>query len=479
MSVASRRPGLALGVLAGAQFLVVLNASSVNLAVPGITGDLHLSPSLAVWVVSAYLLTFGGLLLTGGRLGDLVGRRRLFTIGTAAFGAASLIGALAPDGAVLIAARLLQGASAAALAPTALALLTASFPDPVARRRAIGVWGAVASSGGAAGVLIGGALTTVWGWRSVLALNVPLAMVLLALVPAALLASTSQPAKVNSLSTAMSFLGIAALIAGLTLGGDQGWLSPVTLTSLIAGVLILTVFVVTERRGHNPLIPLHLLARWPGVGGDIMIFVAGFALYPAMLFLSLTLQGELGFAPVTAGLMLLPLSAATVLSALLTPRLISRAGVTTVAAVGLGALVVATVALAVTVASGSPLVAFVACILVFGAGLGATVTASTNLALSAAAPQESGAASGLLQTAQQLGGAIGLTVATTIAGATASGLAAEGTVVAVDLGRGAALVVAAVIALSGLLLATIGFSRASRPRPDPHITSRTESAGAR
>jgi len=462
----AKRPRLALGLLAGGQFLVVLNASSVNLALPDMNRDLHLTNALSVWVVSAYLLTFGGLLLLGGKLGDLVGRRRLLLIGAALFGVASLAAAAAPAGQVLVVARLIQGAAAAALAPTALSLLTTSFPDPRERRRAIGIWGAVASSGGAAGVLIGGTLTTVWGWRAVLALNVPIAAVILVLAPFALLPSIrAARLRLNVWTTALSFIGISAVIAGLTLGGEQDWLTPVPLAIIAVGVLALALFAWAERRAKNPLIPLHLLKRWPAVGGDIAILAAGFSLYPAMLVISLVLQTELQFSPIEAGLMLLPLSGATVVMALLTPRLIARWGSVRPTALGLTALTLSTGGIVVTIGFGSPVAALIPVVVLFGASLGLSITSATTLALSGASPQEAGAASGLLQTAQQMGGAIGVTVVSTVSAAVAQNLTGNGSP-ALDLGRAIGLAATAAVTLVGLAFALLGFANKSRQRTE-------------
>ena len=412
------RPALALTVLAATQFLVILNASSVNLAMPSVVADFGLSAALSVWVVSGYLLVFGGLLLFGGRLGDVVGRRRLLVVGATVFGAAALFGGLAPTAGALIAARAVQGGAAAVMAPAALSLLTTTFSDPTARRRALGVWGAVASSGGAAGVLAGGGLTAVWGWRAVLLLNVPFVIALVAAIPSLVPASPRVAgSRLNVLGALLSFSAIAAIIAGLTLSSSNGWLSPVTLVPLLGGVFVLVVFLVTEKRSEDPLIPLHLLTRWPSVGGHLGMVSIAFALYPTMLISSIMLQTQLGFSPLGAGLMMLPLSLATVAASLSTPRIIARTNMVRSITTGLIVVIIALVALATTISLGTPLAVLVPSLIVFGAGIGLAVTSATNLALSGAEPREAGSASGLLQTAQQLGGAVGLTIVTTIAAA--------------------------------------------------------------
>lgn len=448
----STRSGGTLAVLASAQFLVVLNASSVNLAVPAISSDLGLSPALSVWVVSGYLLAFGGLLLFGGRLGDVVGRRRLLVIAAAIFGLAALAGGLAPSGAVLIITRAIQGAAAAALAPAALSLLTTTFTDPAGRRRALGVWGAVASSGGAAGVLAGGGLTALWGWRAVLLLNVPIVIALLVLIPILVPKSSAvRGARLNVPGALLSFFSISATIAGLTLAGSVGWLSPITLVLIIGGLAVLSIFLITERRSSDPLIPFHLLTRWPSVGGYIGMASIAFALYPTMLISSIVLQTMLQFSALSAGLMMLPLSIATIFGSLVSPRLVGRFGLVRPLLLGLAIVVIALTALAITIIAGVPIVPLLASLIVFGVGVGVTVTSTTTLALSGADPKEAGSASGLLQTAQQLGGAIGLTVVTTIAASVAARLD-QNSIHPGSSGYATGLGIAAVVALVGAIV---------------------------
>ncbi|WP_294566036.1 MFS transporter [uncultured Arthrobacter sp.] len=461
-----RRAGAVLALLAAAQFVVVLNASSVNLALPSLIGDLGASASLSVWVVSAYLLTFGALLLFGGRLGDVIGRRRMFSVSAGLFGAAALAGGLAPTLETLIAARAVQGAAAAGLAPTALSLLTTLFTDPAARRRAIGVWGAVASSGGAAGVLVGGGFTAAWGWRAVLLVNVPLIVLMLVAIPLLIPAIPRGPAQRLDVSGAvLSFLGISALIGGLTLGNEQGWLSPITLGLLGGGAVLLTAFGLTERGKQAPLIPAHLLRRWPSTGGNIGMVLIAVALYPTMLLLSLILQGSLGFSPIGAGLMMLPMSLATIGAALVTPRLVAVRGPLASLFIGLALLGLATATLALVSALGAPSAVLVAATVAFGAAVGIAVTSATTQALAGASPREAGSVSGLIQTAQQLGGAVGLTVIGAIAAAVTGSLRGTGTG-AVDTGYGAALGVAAVVVLGGLLVLAVRQRRSTPASTD-------------
>ncbi len=460
-------PAVALTVLAAAQFVIVFNGTSANLALPDAIGDLRLPEGLAVWVVSGYLLTFGGLLLLAGRLGDIVGRRRLLLASLAVFGAGATVAGLAPSGGVLVAARVVQGIGAAGVGPGVLSLLTATFPDVEERRRALGVWGAVASAGAAVGVLGGGALTTWFGWRAVLLVNAPLALVLLIAIPA----TVGEVPRVRGTRASvggavLSVLAIGSLVAGLTVGGEIGWSAPATLTLFAAGSVLLVVFVLLERASAHPFIPVHLLTRWPSVGGVVAMLTAAVAMFPVMLIASVLLQTRRGFAPLTAGLMMLPISVATIVGALLAPRLISRLGPVTPLLIGLTVVAAGTTGFAITAASGTPLAAFAATTVVFGAGMGLAITSATTLALSGAAPAEVGTASGLLQTGQQLGGAVGLAAITTISAGAAS------TTGSVDTGYGIGLAVAAFVALAGMAVVAVR-TRTRTPQPPASTRSLT------
>ncbi|WP_213816631.1 MFS transporter [Glaciihabitans sp. dw_435] len=443
------RPGIALTVLAAAQFLIVFNGTSANLALPDAIADLGLPEGLAVWVVSGYLLTFGGLLLLAGRLGDIVGRRRLLLIALTIFGVGATIAGLAPTGEVLVGSRVLQGIGAAGVGPGVLSLLAATFPDPIERRRALGVWGSVASAGAAIGVLGGGALTTWFDWRAVLLINAPLVAILLITIP---IFVASVPAvrgtHASVLGAILSVVGIGSLVAGLTMGGEIGWTSPATLTLFAVGVVVLIVFGVLERRSAHPFLPVDLLTRWSSAGGVIAISSAAIAMFPVMFIASVLLQSRLGFEPITAGLMMLPISVATIIGANLAPRLITRTGPVRPLIIGLTAVAAGTAAFSIAAAAGTPLAAFIPATVVFGVGMGLAITSATTLVLSTAAPAETGVASGLLQTGQQLGGAIGLAAITTIASSAATGTGSTDTGYAIGLAVASAVVVIGIIAVA-------------------------------
>ncbi len=458
------RPRVALVALVLAQFLVVFNSTSANLALPDATEDLGLGAGLSAWFVTSYLLSFGGLLLLAGRLGDALGRKRLLVIALAVFGTGAAVAGLAPSSGLLLGGRFVQGIGAAGIGPMVLALLTSTFTDPAARRHAFGVWGAVASAGAGFGVLGGGALTAAFGWRAVLLINLPIAVLLLIAVT---LVVTNPPqtggGHLGATAAVLSVLGVGSLIAGLTVGDDLGFLAPPTLLLLGGGTVLLAVFVVVERRATRPFIPWHLLSRWPAVGGDIATVTGAFAMFPTMLFASVLLQTRAGLSPLAAGLMMLPTSLATVLGSTLTSRVVAHHGPRSAVLAGLGATATAVLGFAVVASAGTPLAAFLPVMIVFGAGLGMTITASTTLALSGALPAETGAASGLLQTGQQLGGAVSLTLSSTIAAAVTSATGSS------DTGYGVALAVAGAVAILGVV--AVATHRARGPH-QPQSTGR-------
>ena len=442
------RPGLALGLLAAAQLLIVFNGTSANLALPQASADLGLSDALAVWVVSGYLLTFGGLLIVAGRLGDLVGRRRLLLASLVLFGLGASAAGLAPNGAFLVVSRVLQGVGAAGVGPGVLALIAATFPDPDARRRALGVWGAAASAGGALGVLGGGALTTWFDWRAVLLVNAPVVVVLLIGIPATVASvPANRGTRVNPVGALLSVLGIAAMIAGVTVGDRLGWTSGTVLGLFATGLVLIALFAATERFSTNPLIARELLRRSGTSSALIAILAAAFAMYPVMFLASVLLQTALGYSPVAAGLMMLPISAATVVGAMAAPRLIPRTGPIPPLLLGLVLVAGGTAAFAITAATGTHLAAFVPATAVFGAGMGLTITSGMTLGLAGATPAEAGAISGILQTGQQLGGAIGLAAISTISTSVATS-SSNNTGFGVGLGVASALVALGLIVVS-------------------------------
>ncbi|MFI0420894.1 MFS transporter [Spongiactinospora sp. 9N601] len=381
-----------LAVLATAQFLVVLSTSIVNVALPQIRTGLDLSDAGLSWVINAYVLPFGALLLLGGRAGDVLGLRRVFLSGTALFAAASLAAALAPDAIVLIVARAAQGVGAALLAPTALALVLTLYPDPPARGTALGVWGAVSGAGGAAGVLLSGLLTGLYGWRSVFSVLVPITV--LVLVATWFLVAPDKP-RGGRLDVVGSITVTAGLVA-LSQGVSGFW------PAALAGLVLLGVFVMTQRRSSDPLLPARMkIVLLP----NVLMALLGAVWLGLFYFLPLYQQRELGYTPMEAGLTQLPLALMITLVSWVTPRLRGRY----VLPAGLALLAGG---LAWLSSTPSGLVPLIAATMLIGAGLGVAFVELTAASAAGVPAADSGLAGGLMNATRQVGGAVGLSFLT-------------------------------------------------------------------
>ena len=416
---APRHLWLALAVLAMADFVVILDASIVNVALPSIGRALHLSAGGLSWVVNGYVLVFGGFLLLGGRLADLLGRRRVFIVSLVVFSLASLAGGLASDGAQLVAARVVQGLAAAALAPAALSLVTAMFTEGPARNQAMGIWGAVAGSGAAVGVLLGGVLTTFLGWRWILFVNVPIGLACALAAPRLIAESrVIRAGQRFDVAGAMAVTaGLGAGVYGLVGAGRTGWLSSLTAGSLAVAAMLLAAFVVIERRARSPLVPLSIFRLQTLRAANIAMLLTGAAVLSLFFILSLYEQQVLGYSALQAGLSQLPLAVTTIAAAGAASRLVSRVGVKTTLARGLALLAtglawLAQVGTATTFAAG-----ILGPSLLVGVGLGLAFVSLTIGAVSGVPGPQAGLASGLINSSQQIGGALGLAIAATIAAA--------------------------------------------------------------
>lgn len=410
---ADRRAWTGLGLLAAAQFMVVLDASIVNIALPDMGNDLSLGPGGLAWVITAYVIAFGGLLPLGGRLADLLGRRRLFVTGVSVFTLASLAAGLATTGAVLVGTRAVQGIGAALLAPAALSLVTTLFEEGAERTKALAIWGAVAAGGGAAGVLLGGLLTGASGWRSVFLVNIPLGAAVLGLVrryvdEAARPTGRLTLARFDLPGAATVTGGLAALVTALSQGETWGWGSAPVLGLLAASATLLAAFVGIELRSRHALVPLRLFTVRTVSAGNAVMLLVGAAMLGLFYFLSLYEQIVLGYGAVTAGLSQLPLALALIAAAGTAAPLMARfstrtvlAGALTVFAAGLGWLSLAD-------QSGTFLVDILGPSLLIGTGLGAAFVPVTSLAVTGVPASDNGVAGGLVNTSQQVGGAIGL-----------------------------------------------------------------------
>lgn len=415
------RRWLTLALLATAQFMVVLDASIVNIALPHIATGLHTALSTLAWVITAYVVAFGGLLPFGGRLADLVGRRRTFLVGLATFTLASLAAGLAPNIEALIATRAVQGMGAALLAPAALSLVTATFTEGAERTKALGVWGAVAAGGATAGVLLGGLLTGGFGWRSVFLINVPIGAVVAAVTPR--LINPSRPAsgpgsrwrRYDAPGAITVTAGLAALVGGLAEGPSWGWRSAGTLGLLAVGILGLIAFVGVERTSSAPLLPLRLLRVRSIATGNTVMLLTGAALLGLFYFLSLYEQVVLGYGPVAAGLSQLPMALTLIAAAGLAPMIVKQIGARATLASGLVLLAGGLAWLGTAAAHGSFLTDVLGASLVVGVGLGVAFVPLTDLAVTGVDDTDAGIASGLVNTSQQVGGALGLAALATLA----------------------------------------------------------------
>ncbi|MFJ6804810.1 MFS transporter [Streptomyces anulatus] len=400
------------------QFLVSLDMSVVNVALPDIRGDLGFGGDGLLWVVNAYALAFGGLLMLGGRLADLAGPRRVLTAGLLLFGLASLAGGLAWSPGSLVAARAVQGVGAAALAPVAFALITLAFPAGPARSRALGLWGMAGAAGGAVGVLAGGVLTDATGWRSVMLVNVPI--VAFALAAAARTGPVGggrrAGARLDVAGALLVTAGTTLLVLGLVRTMDHGWSSATTLASLGAAVILLAAFVAVELRTASPLLRPGLLKGRPVLTANLFCLLLASAQFGAFYFVSLYMQLVLGFGPTAAGFAFLPFCVGVIAGSILAARAVAVLGLRRLMTVGatLAALGMAWFAATAT-ADGGFLVSILGPSLLCSFGMGLCFVPLGTAATTDVAPGETGMASGLLNSSRQVGGSLGLAVLVTVA----------------------------------------------------------------
>jgi EmrB/QacA subfamily drug resistance transporter len=418
-SDAVSRKGFALALLAAAQFVVVLDASIVNVALPSIGRDLHFSQQDLSWVVNAYTLVFGGFLLLGGRMADLLGRRRVFTVGLILFALASLLGGLSANEGQLIAARALQGLGAAILSPAALSILTTTFAEGAERNRALGVWGAVAGSGGAVGVLLGGVLTEYLGWEWVLFVNVPVALTAAALTSRVLVESRESGPRRYDVAGAVSITaGISLLVYALVDAVNVGWGSTRTLGLIALSLALIAAFVAIELRSSHPLISFAIFRRRTLTGANVVAVLVAMSLFSMFFFVSLYMQQVLGYDALKAGVAYLPLAGGIIISAGVASQLVTRMGFKPVMVAGF-VLVAAGLIWFAQVSPGGTYVGDVLFpSLLAAVGLGLVFVPLTIAAVAGVSAADSGLASGLINTSQQVGGALGLAILASIANST-------------------------------------------------------------
>jgi len=408
---------LALVLLCSAQFVVVLDASIVNVALPSIGNALDFSQENLPWVVNAYVLTFGGFLLLGGRTADLLGRRRVFMAGLALVGIASLVAGFAATEGQLIAARAAQGLGAAIISPAALSIVTTTFSDGAERNRALGVWGAVAGSGGAAGVLLGGILTDGPGWEWVLWVNVPVSILIFALTPR-LIAESRAEHETRAFDVAGAVTVTAALsilVYALVDATEAGWGSTQTIGLLALSVALLAAFVAIELRSAKPLVPFSIFRIRTLTGANVVGLLVGASLISMFFFISLYMQQVLGYSAIHAGLSYLPLSLVIIAAAGIASQLVTKVGYKPVLATGLLFIFIGLLWFSRVSVGGGFTTDILGPSLFAAAGLGFAFVTTTIAAVSGVEEKEAGLASGLINTSQQVGGALGLAVLSTIA----------------------------------------------------------------
>ncbi len=457
----ARGKNLALMLLAMTQFVIVIDASIVNVALPSIGAHLHFSRDNLSWVVNAYTLTFGGFLLLGGRLADLLGRRRMFMIGLVVFSLASLAGGLAQSEAWLIIARAIQGLGAAIVSPAALSIITTTFAEGAERNRALGIWGAVAGAGGAAGVLLGGILTSGLSWRWVLFVNVPIGLAAAALAPRLLLESHAEDGTEGfDIPGAVTVTaGLALLVYAVVDAVNVGWGSTDTLLRLAGSAVLLVAFVVIERRQRHPLLPFSIFRLRTLRGADIIGLLIGMSLFSMFFFISLYLQNVLHFSPIKTGISYLPLAVGIIISAGAASQLVTRVGFKPVLTGGMLLVAAALVWFSRVPATGGSFSANVLGPSLLAAfGLGFSFVPVTIAAVTGTRPHEAGLASGLINTSQQVGGALGLAILATVANSRTQSLLHAGvhnTSIALTKGFDRAFLVGAGFAIAGAILTTI------------------------
>lgn len=412
-SSGGRHLGLALFVIAAAQLMVVLDATITNIALPAIQTDLGMSDANLAWVVNSYALAFGGLLLLGGKAGDLFGRRKMFQVGIAVFTLASLLGGLAPNEGLLIGARILQGVGAALAAPSALALITTTFPAGRSRNTAMGVYAAMGGVGATVGLLLGGALTDVLDWRWVFFVNIPIGLAVLA-GTRTLVEAERHPGRLDVPGAITGTGGLIALVYGITRDGEHGWTGGLTLVSFAAAAVLLVAFLFLQARTADPMMPLRLFKDRTRSGSYATMLFIGAGMFATFYFLTLYMQLILGYSPVRTGFAYLPFSFGMATAAGISSKLVARLAPRLIAGPGLLVAAVGMFWFATLEPDSSYAAHLMPAMFVTALGLGMSFVPMTLGAVSGVSHQDTGVASALLNTAQQIGGALGLAVLSTI-----------------------------------------------------------------
>jgi EmrB/QacA subfamily drug resistance transporter len=456
-----RAKNLALLLLVMTQFVVVIDASITNVALPSIGKALNISQDNLSWVVNSYTLTFGGFLLLGGRLADFFGRRRVFMIGMALFSVASLAGGLAANETWLIIARAVQGLGAAIASPAARSIITTTFKEGSERNRALGIWGAVAGAGGAAGVLLGGMLTEWAGWEWVLFVNVPIGAFIVWQAPRRLVESHAGEERERTLDLPGAVTvtgGLALLVYAMVDATSAGWTSTATILRIAGALVLLAAFVVIELRTKRPLVPFSIFRRRTLRGANIVGILIGMSLFSMFFLITLYLQQVLGDSALEAGFSYLPLALSIIGAAGAAGALVTKIGFKPVLIGGMVLVAIALAWFSQVSADGSFLADVLGPSILAGLGLGFAFVPVTIAAMSGSSPDEAGLASGLINTSQQVGGALGLAILASIANSSTSSALESGThdkAVALTTGFSDAFTVGACFAIAGAILAAL------------------------
>ena len=408
----------ALAVIAIAQLMIVLDATVVTIALPSAQKALHLSVNDRQWVLTAYTLAFGGLLLLGGRIADYLGRKRMFILSLLGFAAASALGGLAQDSAMLFAARALQGAMAAVMAPSALSLIQVTFTEPKERARAFGVFGGISGGGAAIGLILGGLLTQYVSWRWTLLINVPIAIGAALFATRLVRESRAERGSSYDIPGALtSTLGLLALVYGFTKAETDHWGSPTTLSFVIVGVALLVVFVLIEWRTRNPLLPLRVLTDRNRSGSFLSMLLLGIGLFATFLFLTYYFQQILGYSAIKTGFAFLPFSVGIVVGAAIASQMLPRIGPRPLIVGGLLLAAGGLVLFAQVGPQSTYLTQLLPAELMVSLGVGTAFVPLSSTALIGVEPKDAGVASALVNTAQQTGGTLGVAFLNTVAAA--------------------------------------------------------------
>src|SRR5215216_2650302 len=477
----AQRKWLALALLCTVQFMVVLDIAIVNVALPSIQTDLGFSQENLQWVISAYALLFGGFLLLGGRAADLLGRRRIFLIGIVVFTAASLLSGLAWSEGALIGARAVQGLGAAIISPAALSILMTTFAQGKERNTALGAWGAVGAFGAVAGVLLGGVLTDLLSWQWIFFVNVPVGLAALAITP--LLISESRDANARSFDIPGAVLvtsGLVVLVYAITQANDYGWGSAETMGLFAASVALIAGFLGWEARAKDPLMPFSIFRLRTLVGANVAALILGTAMFGMFLMLTLYMQQVLGYSPMRTGVAYLAVAGTAIVWSALAAQLVTRIGVKPVLVAGMAFLTAGLAYFTQVSVGGSYVDDLLPGFLLIAIGMGFSFVPISIAALAGVQPSEAGLASGLFNTSQQIGGALGIAALSSVATSKTESGVASGTPFPKALTDGfeSAFVWGGLVAVVGILVALVLVRRSDLETPAEEVPEPAYEAAA-